>query len=218
MSHLGALPPAIFLTGEYPAGIIGLVAGKLAEEYGRPAFVLEWGDAECRGSGRGVPGFDVVQSLARASDLLVRYGGHQQAGGFAVTPPNLAALREALEAGAREQLGPDGGRSILRIDATLDICQLTAGLFQEIAQLEPFGSGNGRPLFLSRRVTVRDARIVGNGHLKMWLGDPTGNCSAIGFGMGTEDHGYARQGALVDCAYSLSRNDQRRDDELRDGA
>lgn len=208
LSQLEALPPAIFLTGEYPTGIVGLVAGKLAEEYRRPAFVVEWGDSECRGSGRGVPGFDVVQSLARVPELMVRYGGHQQAGGFAVAPANLESLRNSLEGSALEQLGPDGSRPVLRIDAALDIRQLTAGLFQEISLLEPFGSGNSRPLFLSRRVTVRDARKVGNGHLRMWLGDPTGSCSAIGFGMGTEDHGYARQGALVDCAYVLSRNDR----------
>ena len=72
------------LAGDYPAGVVGLVANKLAEEYQRPAFVIERGELESRRSGRGVAGFDVMLALAESADLLSRFGGHSQAGGFAL--------------------------------------------------------------------------------------------------------------------------------------
>jgi single-stranded-DNA-specific exonuclease len=206
--QLPKLPPALMLVGDYPAGIVGLVAGRLAEEFSRPAFVIELGESESRGSGRGGHGFDVVQALCSASDLLARYGGHAQAGGFAVKTSKLDLLRERLEAAAVDQMGAVAPRPELILDAPLHLSDLGPDLYRCLTLLEPYGADNRRPIFCSQRVVVRDARIVGNGHLKLWLSDQTATCSAIGFGMGNGDKGFARQGATVDCAYTVSRNDR----------
>jgi single-stranded-DNA-specific exonuclease len=208
LRQLPELPPAIVLAGDYPAGIVGLVAGRLAEEFWRPAFIIELGETESRGSGRGIPGFDVVQALSGASDLLLRFGGHTQAGGFALPTSELAPLRERLEAAAVEQLGTAAARPELQLDAQLRLSAVGPILHRYLTLLEPYGAGNIRPLFCSQKLLVRDVRVVGNGHLKLWLSDQTGVCPAIGFGMGAGNKDFVRPGTLVDCAYAISRNDR----------
>ena len=206
--HLPELPPAVVLAGDYPAGIVGLVAGRLAEEFNRPAFIIELGETESRGSGRGVPGFDVVRAMSGASDLLIRFGGHAQAGGFALSTSMLAPLRDRLIASAVEQLGTTIVRPELLLEAELPLSSVGPALYEYLSVLEPYGAGNSRPIFCSRKLQVRESRVVGNGHLKLRLSDRTVVCSAIGFGMGAGDYDFARPGAIVDCAYSISRNDR----------
>lgn len=208
LQRFQTLPPAIVLAGDYPAGVVGLVAGRLADEFSRPVFILELGETECRGSGRGIPGFDVVAALAGAADLLLRFGGHTQAGGFALLTSQLEPLRARLEAAALEQLSGAIPRPELMLEAELRLSAVGPALHQYLTLLEPHGAGNIRPLFLSRGLRVRDSRIVGNGHLKLWLSDEGGTCPAIGFGMASREKEFARQGAVVDCAYTVSRNER----------
>jgi single-stranded-DNA-specific exonuclease len=205
---LPVLPPVVVVAGDYPAGIVGLVAGKLAEEFNRPAFVVEYGEQDCRGSGRSIPGFDIVRALSGISDLLIRFGGHAQAGGFAFPTTHLAAVKAGLEASAAEQLGATVLRPDLRLEATLRLNAIGPSLYRNLALLEPFGAGNSRPFFCSRSLLVRDSRTVGNGHLKMWLSDETGACPAIGFGMANGSRPFVRQGSLVDCAYTIARDER----------
>lgn len=208
LGRLPELPPALVLVGDYPAGIVGLVAGKLAEEFHRPAFVIELGQTESRGSGRGVAGFDVVQALVGCSDLLIRFGGHAQAGGFALDTSLIPALKARLESAAREQMGEIAPQPELALEASLRLGEIGPALYQALAILEPYGCGNPRPLFYSRQLQVRDARVVGTNHLKLWLADGSGTSPAIGFGMGTEKHAFARPGARVDGAYTIARNER----------
>ncbi|MHB0868368.1 MAG: single-stranded-DNA-specific exonuclease RecJ [Chloroflexota bacterium] len=208
LSQLEELPPAIVVAGDYPAGVVGLVASKLAEEFQRPAFVVELGPTESRGSGRGVAGFDVVRALADCADLLLRFGGHAQAGGFAAPTRLMAAVQARLEAAAREQLGSTSLQRELHLEAGLVLGEIGPDLHEGLSLLEPFGSGNPRPLFYTTGVQVRDARVVGTNHLKLWLADGSGTSPAIGFGMGIEKFDFARRGSFVDCAYSVSRNER----------
>lgn len=207
ISGLPETPPVIFLVGPYPAGVLGLVAGRLAEEYGRPAFVLELGETECRGSVRGAPGFDVANTLAGASDLLLRYGGHGQAGGFGVETARIAQFRARMEAATSEQLGPAAPPPELLIEAALRVREVGPRLHEYLTMLEPCGVGNERPVFGSFRVRVRDSRVVGGSHLKLWLADETGVGVAIGFGMALRWHQLARPGTIVDCAYTVGRRE-----------
>jgi single-stranded-DNA-specific exonuclease len=208
LGRLVELPPAIVLAGDYPAGVVGLVANKLAEEFRRPAFVIEKGETESRGSGRGVAGFDVVRALAESSDLLTRFGGHAQAGGFALPTGMIEAVRARLESSARRQLDGVTPERELFLEASLKLGEIGPALYQWLTMMEPCGTGNPRPLFFSSRAQVRDARVVGGSHLKLWLADESGTSSAIGFGMGTEKYGFVRPGARVDCAYAISRNER----------
>lgn len=208
IQSLPQLPPAIVVAGDYPAGIVGLVAAKLADDYRRPAFVVEIGDDGCRGSGRGVAGFDVVSALAACSDLLTRFGGHSQAGGFALATADLEAFRERIEAVACEQIGSQGASRELRLDGELLLSDVGPTLHRQLLLLEPHGAGNSRPVFCSRGLRVRDYRTVGNGHLKLWLFDQSASCSAIGFGMGNGSKPFVQTGASIDCAYTISRDER----------
>ncbi len=208
LGRLPDLPPAIVLAGDYPAGVVGLVANKLAEEFHRPAFVIERGEFESRGSGRGIVGFDIVRALAESSDLLIRFGGHQQAGGFAFPTSAIDAVRARLEASSLRQLGEVAPERELLLEASLRPGEVGPSVYQQLSTLEPYGVGNPRPLFLASRLQVRDARVVGSNHLKLWVADEGGTSSAIGFGMGTEKYDFARSGARVDCAFTISRNER----------
>lgn len=202
------IPPAIVIAGEYPAGILGLVAGRLAEEFLRPVFVVELGECESRGSGRGVPGFDVVAALFSCSDMLTRFGGHAQAGGFSFKTSDLAAITERLERSASAQIGSGRLSRELMIEGTLRLGDVGHALYRNLTRLEPHGAGNSRPLFCSRDLFVRDSRTVGNGHLKLWLADESGTTPAIGFGLANACRQFSGAGMRVDCAYTIARDER----------
>ena len=207
MANLRSLPPAIVLAGDYPAGIVGLVAGRLAEEFGRPAFVIELGDGESRGSGRGVAGFDVVAALSEAEELLLRYGGHPQAGGFALPSTKIPTLKARLERAAERQLGAEPAPAELLLEADLRARDLGPDLFNMVEMLEPVGVGNEPPVFQATGMQVRDVRTVGSGHLRLRLADESGTVGAIGFGMATEEYAFVRVGSCVDTAFRVGRSE-----------
>ncbi|MDP2950106.1 MAG: DHH family phosphoesterase, partial [Chloroflexota bacterium] len=129
-------------------GIVGLVAGKLAEERYRPAIVYRAGEQESRASCRSIPEFDMVGALRRQGHLLVRYGGHHQAAGFTVANGNLAALRSGLLEEAAGELAGLELTPTLDIDAELPLGRLRGEEIRWLQRLQPFGQGNAEPLFL----------------------------------------------------------------------
>lgn len=146
-------------------GIVGIVAGRLAERYGRPVVVVGFEAGVGRGSVRGPTGVRLHDALGEASDVLVRYGGHQQAAGLEILEERLGALRERfVEAIARQPATPpvESGVDLL----VLERGDEPLGVLTDLARLEPCGFGNPRPrLVVEGRVT--SAREVKNGHLKL---------------------------------------------------
>jgi single-stranded-DNA-specific exonuclease len=149
------------VAGEYPLGIAGLIAGRLVEETGCPAVVLERGADYCKGSARGPQGFHLAEALAACSDLLVKYGGHAQAAGLTLRTPDLGAFEERFRTLAAAALGPTGCAPRLAIDGQVSLREFNWDALQALRALEPCGMGNPRPLFLTPRVEVRDARPLG---------------------------------------------------------
>jgi single-stranded-DNA-specific exonuclease len=189
------------------AGIVGLVAGRLTEEYYRPTVVLERGDDESRASCRSIPEFHITHALDECADLLLRHGGHAMAAGFTVANDNLEALYYRLLDKATTALSGQTLRPKLMVDAELRLRQLTVQLTEELRLLEPTGHGNPPPLFLTRNLDVTEARTVGgdNAHLKLKLrGDNQPPIDAIGFGMGDW---LGRLPARVDVVYALEVNE-----------
>ena len=183
----GDIPPLIFSASEqFKSGIVGLVAGRLCEEYYRPAMVLEHGPEESRGSCRSVPEFDITAALDRCADLLVRHGGHAQAAGFTVRNENIPLLHERLLAFAAEALHGQELRPMLEIDAEIALSDVTEDLAQSLESLEPTGSRNDTPLFLTRRLQVVDARRVGQEgkHLRLRLSNGASEIECIAFKQG----------------------------------
>lgn len=195
------------------SGIVGLVAGRLVEQYYRPSVVIELGPQQSRGSARSIDEFDITAALdqcARAG-LLVRHGGHAAAAGLTVENRKLPALTAQLRTIAAAALADKDLRPPLLIDQEIalgDVDYATLGLLQEI---EPTGYANPQPRLLSRGLLVRDARRVGadGAHLKLAVSDPKAGprsnvvYDAIAFRQG---HWFDRLPRAVDLVYALEEN------------
>ncbi len=190
-----------------PAGIVGLVAGRLAESFYRPAIILEYGEEQSRASCRSIPEFDITRALDECADLLVRHGGHAMAAGFTVRNRNLDALQRELERKAQASLAGKELRPRINIDCEIAIDELHEELVAELDQLEPTGNSNPPATFLTRKLAIAHKRRVGadGSHLKLRLSRP-GNppLDAIGFGLGER---YGKLPCLIDAVYHPEINE-----------
>ena len=151
----------IVADAQWPAGIVGLGASRLVEDYGRPAIVIAIDGDEGKGSCRSIAGVHIAEALADCDDILIKHGGHAMAAGFSVAVSRIPELVDRLDAIVRERL--QGVRPVptIRVDAEIAPELLTAKLAVELASLEPCGAGNPRPHLLVRDVRVYDIRQVG---------------------------------------------------------
>jgi single-stranded-DNA-specific exonuclease len=199
---------AIVSGTEYRAGVVGLVAGRLADEFCRPAIVLEVGTHTSRGSARSIPGFHMARALDQCDDLLIRHGGHAQAAGFTVDNGRLEQLRERLQQIAETELADVAPEPTLPIDAELEAGQIRWETMDWIDRLAPFGYANQQPLLVTRRLRIcGGARLVGRDHLKARFVPVGGGqvVDAIGFRMGGWLDELPKH-PLWDVAYCLERN------------
>jgi single-stranded-DNA-specific exonuclease len=170
---------------DWQKGLVGIVAGKLAEHYGKPVFVLERGETESTGSGRTGNGVDLVAALKTQEHLLLRFGGHKQAAGLTVATDKLDDLYIGLlrHVETLEDAAPT--EPVLTLEAELREPDLTMDCAEALAGLEPFGAENPRPLFLVRRAHIMQYRLVGatgqHVQAKLLVGDTT--IDAIGFNL-----------------------------------
>ncbi|MCS6883239.1 MAG: single-stranded-DNA-specific exonuclease RecJ [Oscillochloridaceae bacterium] len=201
---------------EFPAGVVGLVAGKLVEEWGRPVLLIERGAEHSRGSARSIPGFNIVEALASCSDLFVRFGGHSAAAGFTIPNANLPRLEEHLLALAEERLTDAMLQPSLTIDAILDFNGISHDLLAELRRLEPFGQANPIPTLMSPAVQVVDARPRGGDgqHLHLLLRRDGLTCEGIAFRLGHLAEAVRRH-PLIDVAYHLEANQWNGEARLR---
>ena len=179
--------PLLMVGGEdFHSGVVGVVAGRLVDEFCRPVIVLERGKQWSRGSARSIPNFDIIAALSDCSDLLSRFGGHPMAAGFVVATENLDQLQQRLVQIASNQLASFDLRSVISIDAEVSLSSLGKDTFKMMQQLAPFGRANPDPIFIARDVKVERYRSVGGGgdHLKLKLRDDGVAWDAIGFRMG----------------------------------
>ena len=155
--------PLLMVADErYPEGVIGLVAGRISKERYRPAVVVTAGEDICRGSSRSIPEFDMASALEACADLLISFGGHPMAAGFALKTENLPHLEARLIELAQERLsGVELGPRI-RIDAEVRLKQLGGDTYRLLTELEPFGQDNPQPCFVSRGVEVVECRSLRN--------------------------------------------------------
>ena len=194
----------LLMTGDedYPTGVIGLVAGRLSEEFYRPVILFKFGAETCRGSGRSIPEFDLMAALKDCRDLLSNFGGHTKAAGFSVPTTNLTQLQKRLLTLAEAQLAGLDLRPHIDIDAEVPLSVFTGETFKQIQRLAPFGSGNPLPAFVSRHVEIVDQRQIGSHgeHLGLKLKQEGIVWNAIAFRFGNRAQETA---AYLDIAYNL---------------
>ena len=198
----GISPLLVASDNDYPAGIIGLVAGKLSEEFYRPSIVIKTGEQISSGSCRSIPEFNIILALNQCSRLLSQFGGHSQAAGFTLPTKNLARLKQRLYQLATTQLAGVDLRPQLDIDAEVTLPELGGDTFQTAQQLTPFGRGNPVPTFVSRRVEVVDYRTMGDNdeHLRMKLKQAGSVWDGVAFRLGNY---LAEVSSHLDIVYNL---------------
>ena len=164
-------------------GVIGIVASRLVERYGRPTFLVGWDEAGelGRGSGRSIPGFDLHGALHKVGAHLEKYGGHTMAAGFTIRRDKFDAFRVAFLGVAGDVLTPADLAPSQRVDLELPLASVGPDLERLIRHLEPCGAGNPAPVFGVRKARAVGARRVGTNHLRFTLDDGSGLLPAIGF-------------------------------------
>ncbi len=154
-----ATPPALVVGGEgWPLGVVGIVAAKLVEEHRRPVLCLAIDGDVAKGSGRSIPGFDLLKVLDSCRSFLDTYGGHAAACGLSLKKEKIEAFREAWTAAAAAEVASLADQAALTprlsIDLEVELREVTQDLIHELGQLEPHGQGNRPPLFGVRGVTL----------------------------------------------------------------
>ena len=207
--------PVVVYGKNWHQGVLGIVAGKLAQYYGRSALVFTDDATEpgcAKGSGRAFGEFDLFKCLEGISDKLVNFGGHKKAAGMLVRKEGMAAFMEALEAEAKrisEAGGADASEDAdnsIEVDCELDPSAVNFDSYREICRLRPFGIGNSKPNFVTKDLVIREIGTMSDGaHLRVELTDSTGrySLSAVGFGMGSYFN-LLRSGDKVDICYTMN--------------
>jgi single-stranded-DNA-specific exonuclease len=192
---------------EWHHGVVGIVASRLVERFGRPVVLIAGSGDGWRGSGRSIPAFDLHAALGACSQHLERFGGHRAAAGLSIEPEHLEPFADAFAAQADAALADDDLRPLTVVDAVVPASALTLDLAQELDQLAPFGLGNPDVTLLVASVEAVDPGTVGDGkHLRFRIrqrGRDGG--SAIAFGLGSQLDRLRREGRY-DLAFRLKEN------------
>ena len=175
-------PLLVASSPNYGHGIIGLIAGRLTQTFGKPSIAVAIDGDLCTASLRSPPCYHITKGLQKHEELLISYGGHAQAAGCSFGAENLAALREGLAEDILATTKPNDLVPTITIDAEITEPDLTLALCKNLKQLAPHGIGNEPPYFLLRNVQLDTVRTVGSdqSHLQARLG----KCKLIGFGLG----------------------------------
>lgn len=186
-------------------GVVGIVASRVVERYGRPTFLIGFDGDIGKGSGRSISGFNLHDALVECADLLDRFGGHRMAAGLTVRRDRLDEFRERFGAVARAQLDPGTLGPEQRVDVELGLSEITDDLERLCRHLEPCGMGNPGPVFGLRGVTFANRQVVGQGHLKGLLQEGNHRVEVIGFQWA--DRVPWLDDRPVDAAVRLERNE-----------
>lgn len=186
----------VLASKDWSAGIIGLVAGRVCEQYYRPAIAISIGKEISKGSARSIDGINIVEVIRRHADILIDVGGHPGAAGFSLLSKHIDIFRQRLE---DHIVVLPQEEKVLEIEAEVESSELSKKLVSEIGRFEPFGMGNKKPVLATRQMEISDIRTVGEErHLK---GKADG-VDFIGFGMG-EQSALLQNGQRLDFAYNL---------------
>ena len=197
--------PALIISGkDWPAGIVGLVAGRLCLRFSCPVCVLSEHDGMMHGSLRSVKGVHIQKCLQALDPLLHRYGGHELAAGVTLFSENFNEFFDGMQALIRKA-DPQCFLPVHYFDAKLSLSQCTRPLWQELCKMSPFGTGNPLPYFLSENVQLEERRAVGSegSHLKLTLREDSHMLSGIAFSKGELASVLPER---VDVIYSLNEN------------
>lgn len=192
-------------------GIIGIVAAKLLEKYGKPTYVLEEMGEESKGSARSYGDFSAADAIRASDDIIIKGGGHKLAAGVTLPTASIAAFRERVNAFYKDKqlhLATEQAKLLPRADVTARLADMTEELIELIGTLEPFGSGNPQPVIRSEGLLVRHLRHMGSEgqHVKLELADEQGlSLSMLAFS--APKHFFVELGSRVTVWYQPDINE-----------
>ncbi len=196
---------------DWHKGVIGIVASRCIETYYRPTIILTESNGKLAGSARSVKGFDVYEALSQCEDVLEQFGGHKYAAGMTLQKEQLKDFQNRFEEVVAASITEELLTPEVEIDAELDLQTIDSRFYKVLEQFAPFGPENMSPQFVSRGVRARagGTRIVGNGHLKCDIEDPSKSgvyYPSIGFGLG-DKMDLVRSEKHFDIVYSIEKNE-----------
>lgn len=193
----------------YNQGVIGLVAGKLVEEFYRPTIVISIGDTYSKASARSIGGFNIISAIRETQELLVDCGGHPMAAGFTVETVKIERLKKKLDSVFKEKLADELLTRSIKVDCEVSLADITNSLYDKLNQFNPYGLGNPEPLFVTKGLQVKEARLVGREkkHLKLIVADTNGTqFNTIAFGL-SSFYPKLSKDSLIDIVYTITKND-----------
>jgi len=152
-------------------GIVGLVAGKLTEEFYRPVLVMDKTGQEATGSARSVGNFNIIEAIGQSREILVKYGGHPQAAGFTLRSENIEIFRKNLLEYAETSLTEEDLSQVLHYDALVALRQINGEFIEFVSRFEPTGQGNPRPRFRIDGLNIKKISAIGKdgSHLRLFV-------------------------------------------------
>lgn len=194
----------IFSGKNWHGGVIGIVAARLTQKYGKPTIVITDDGKEAKGSGRSIDGFSLYEAIASASHLLNHFGGHTLAAGFGLDSNNLDEFKKTIQNYAKTVEMPF---ATIDLDCKLKPEFISADVLDVIAELEPFGAGNPQPMFGLFGMTLTSVQPIGGGkHIRLSLKRGNATVSALYFGVTLNEFPY-EEGDVLDLAVRLEKNE-----------
>ncbi len=174
----------VFASKHWHPGIIGIVASRLVDRFGRPAVLISLKDGIGKGSGRSISSFNIYEGLKRCAPLLVSFGGHRYAAGMSIREEDIDNFSVLLDRIVDETVAATADAHQTCIDTQCRLKELTADFVSQLGILAPFGSGNPEPVLCATRVNIKNASVVGNNHLRLQVMDDGITCNSIWFNQG----------------------------------
>lgn len=188
-------------------GVIGIVASRIVEEFGRPTILIALEGDEGKGSGRSISAFDLHAGISRCRELLLRFGGHRSAAGVTIARDRVPEFTRRFNEVARETLTPADLIPELRADLEVQLQDVTDGLEALLRHVEPCGIGNPAPVLIARGVRVAaPPRSIGKDGLRVLLHQNDTQLTAVGWGMAWRAPELI-VGSIVDVAFRLERDE-----------
>lgn len=189
-------------------GVIGIVASRVTERFGKPCMIISRGETEAKGSGRSIEGFSLFEAICACGDLLIKFGGHPMAAGITLKPENIEAFRKRINQYAAEHF-PQMPTQTVTLDCKLNPAALSVSMAQSLTQLEPFGNGNPQPVFGLFNMELSNVTPVGGGgHLRLTLEKNGAVITAMRFNTKPEELPY-HIGDKIDLAVQLEAREFR---------
>ncbi len=194
----------IVVDGEgWHQGVVGIVAARITEKYGRPSVVISRDGENARGSCRSIEGFSIYDAIESVADILDHFGGHTLAAGVSLKSENIDEFRRRINRFAADKEMPF---AVQRIDCRLHPDSVSLDMVSAMTLLEPFGAGNPQPVFGLFGVKIDDINSLSEGkHIKISISKGNSRLNALWFGMPEKKFPYSK-GCRVDLAVNLDRN------------